>query len=160
MAGLNSLDPQGELLRRIVELEAAVRRIGTTRRNPVPVCQIVGGSGVALGAGSNIIGLNSVSFASEGWADALPAVTFPVGGIYLVLITVPFMTGASIGAVVTFGGGSVQVATSESGQQTVGFARAFTAGQTASLGCALGAGRTPGTDWSVNIARLADTPEL
>ncbi len=36
MPGLDNLDPQGELVRRILALEAEVRRIGTARREVLP----------------------------------------------------------------------------------------------------------------------------
>lgn len=157
MAGLTNIDPQGELVRRILDLEGEVRRI-VTRREPAPVLQVVGGSGVALGVGSNNVQLSSVSFGTVGWDGLLPAVVFPVGGIYLVQVTVPFMTGAPVFCIVGFGAASIQVATNETAQQVVSFVRAFTAGQVVNLTATLGAARTPGTSWVLNIARLSDIP--
>jgi hypothetical protein len=160
MPSLTNIDPQGELVRRVLALEAEVRRVSTIRRDPSPVLQVVGGSGVALALGANNVNLNSVSFATEGWDVALPQITFPVAGIYMVTVTVPYMTGASTFCIVGLGAASMQVATSESNQQIVSFTRAFTAGQDEYLTAFMGAARTPGTSWVLNAVRISDTPEL
>lgn len=157
------LDRHGDdvLLATIADLRRRVSELSGLRRRPSPGCELVGGGGVALGVGFNIIGLDSVEYATAGWADALPAVTFPVAGVYLVVVTVPATSGASQTWVVSFGAASWNLISSPTAQQTLTTMRRFDAGDTANLGATpLGGTTTPAMDWRVNIARLSDIPDL
>lgn len=100
MPGLISIDPQGELVRRIAALEAEQRRIATLRREPaVNLFAVKDSSDQVIGAtlSTKITGWNTYyTNPADSWDAANSQYTPESPGMYLVIANVVWRTGTAV----------------------------------------------------------------